>query len=59
MFLAKSMITKQKKNLTPEQKKTRLDKRYKDDSSEYTIGHCWSAFIVNRQVRGNTEASIC
>lgn len=58
MVLAKSMITKQKKNTTPEQKKTRLDKRYIDAENEYTIGHCWAAFMTNRKIRGNVEASL-
>ena len=56
--MRKKITTIQKKDLTPEQKKTRLDKKYKDDDNEYTIDYCWKSFIVNRMTRGNAEASL-
>ena len=56
--MSKIPITSKKKKLTPEQKKTRLDKQFRDDDNEYTIDYCWKSFIVNRITRGNTEASI-
>ncbi len=57
--MGKKRITENKrKNLTPEQKKTRLDKKFVDDDNEYNIDYCWKAFIVNRMTRGNTEASL-
>lgn len=51
-------IRTNKKNLTPDQKKKRLDVRYTDDPDEFTLDHCWTAFLVNREIRGNTKASI-
>lgn len=56
--MGKSNIVSKKKNLTPQQKKTRLDKRFVDDEKEYNIDYCWKAFIVNRRTRGNAEASL-
>ena len=56
--MGKSNITGKKKNLTSAQKKARLDKRVTEDENEYTIDYCWSAFLVNRKSKGNTEASL-
>lgn len=53
-----NIMASKKKQLTPDQKKTRLDKRFVDDDNEYTVEYCWKAFIVNRQTRGNSEASL-
>lgn len=56
--MAHNNIRTKKKNLTPEQKKTRLDKPFHDDPDEQTIDYCWKSFIVNRMVRGCTEDSL-
>lgn len=56
--MGKSNITGKKRKLTPEQKKTRLDKRLIDDDNEYTVDYCWKAFLVNRMTKGNAEASL-
>lgn len=56
--MAHSNIRTKKKNLTPEQKQTRLNKPFHDDPDEQTIDYCWKSFIVNRMVRGCSEDSL-
>lgn len=56
--MAHKNIRTKKKNLTPEEKKIRLEKPFHDDPDEQTVDYCWKAFIVNRMVRGCTEDSL-
>lgn len=55
--MGKGNIKNKRKNLTPDQKKKRLD-TLNSDVDEYTIEYCWLAFMVNRETRGNTPASL-
>ena len=55
--MGKGNIKNKRKNLTPDQKKKRLD-TLNSDVDEYTIDYCWKAFMVNRETRGNTQASL-
>lgn len=55
--MGKGNIKNKRKNLTPDQKKKRLDTLH-SDVDEYTIEYCWLAFMVNRETRGNTQATL-
>jgi len=47
-----------KKPLTDRQKKKRLDSFLIDDPDSYSIDYCWRAFLINREIRGNSKASL-
>ncbi len=51
-------IKNRRRGLTPAQKQDRLNRLDSHDSTEYSIDYCWKAFMVNRELRGNTEASL-
>ena len=55
--MGKGNIKNKGRNLTPDQKKKRLD-TLNSDVDEYTIEYCWLAFMVNRETRGNTRATL-
>ena len=55
--MGKGNIRNKRKNLTPDQKKKRLD-TLNSDVEEYTIEYCWLAFMVNRETRGNTKPTL-
>ncbi len=56
--MGKDNIRKSKKPLTDLQKKARLDSFLVDDPDTYSIDYCWGEFIVERETRGNSKASL-
>lgn len=56
--MAKQRITSNKKPLTQEQKAKKLEKRFAEWSSEITVAHAFSHFIVEQTAKQNSKQTL-
>ena len=56
--MANDSIRKKKKPLSDREKIARLDSFLIDDPDAYSIDYCWGEFILDRELRGNSKASL-
>lgn len=56
--MERKRITSNKKPLTDEQKKEKLDKQITEFTNEYFIDYCFNHFLLEQRTKGNTKATI-